>query len=274
MSAAQEVFPGWEGMLSHPGAEGPDSGSGQASGLELLIRNGLTGPGGSRMSRPARHFSSILNQIAFSGLSKLESFDTLLAPFAREDGLTFRELKQGLQGLAFALLYRSKEKDQPCTRIGLDPACPERLTDMKAVVAGKELPYTYGSLAVEAEEIARALREVLEEGNCEGEPFSCIAPLDGTDSWVWEEGLPLGISYEMFTMKSCKKCAAVRDFMALSHLEGKETGVDSDRGFDRASEAGVFVTPTVIFYDRNKDELARAHNVQELESVLVLLRQH
>lgn len=271
MSAAQEVFPGWEGMMS-PQAGSASGGQGQENGLEDLIRNGLAGPGGKRIAHPARHFSSILNQIAFSRTGKLGSFDTLLAPFVREDGLSFREVKQGLQGLAFALLYRSKEKDLPCMRIGLDSVCPDRLKDAKAVVAGKELPYSYGSLSNEAGEIARAIREVLDEGNSEGEPFSCIAPLDGTDAGLWDEGLPQGITYEMFTMKSCKKCAAVRDFMGLSHMEGMETGVDSDRGFDRASEAGVFVTPTVIFYDKDKEELARAHNVQELESVLVLLK--
>ena len=273
MSAAQEVFPGWEGMMSPQDGSGSGE-QGHGTGLEDLIRNGLAGPGGKRIAHPARHFSSILNQIAFSGLEKLDSFDSLLAPFVREDGLSFREVKQGLQGLAFALLYRSKEKDLPCMRIGLDSVCPDRLKEAKAVLAGKDLPYSYGSLANEAAEIARAIREVLDEGNGEGEPFSCIAPLDGSDSGTWDEGLPQGISYEMFTMKSCKKCAAVRDFMGLSHLKGTETGVDSDRGFDRASEAGVFVTPTVIFYDRNKDELARAHNVQELESVLVLLKSH
>ncbi len=273
MSAAQEVFPGWEGMMS-PQASPASDGQGQAGGLEDLIRNGLADPGGKRIAHPARHFSSILNQIAFSGLEKLDSFDSLLAPFVREDSLSFREIKQGLQGLAFALLYRSKEKDLPCMRIGLDSVCPDRLKEAKAVVAGKDLPYSYGSLANEAGEVSRAIREVLDEGNGEGEPFSCIATLDGADSGSWDEGLPQGITYEMFTMKSCKKCAAIRDFMGLSHLEGTETGVDSDRGFDRASEAGVFVTPTVIFYDKDREELARAHNVQELESVLVLLRNH
>ena len=268
MSGEQEFFPGWEGMLSPKASE-----NGKAGGLEDLIRNGLAGPGGSRIAHPARHFSSIVNQIAFSRLERLDSFDTLLAPFVREDGLSLREVKQGLQGLAFALLYRSKETEAACMKVGLDPVCPERLREQKAIVAGKELPYTYGSLQGEAAMISRSLRDVLDEGNSEGEPFGCIAPLNETDGWLWDEGMLQGISYELFTMKSCRKCAAVRDFLALSHLEGTEVGVDSDRGFDRASEAGVFVTPTVIFYNRDREELARAHNVQELESVLILLKE-
>lgn len=272
MNAAQECFPGWEGMLSS-GESGQPAGADRPGGLEDLILHGLLDGDGRRIAKPARHFSSILNQIAFSRCKRLDSFDSLLAPFVREDGLSFREVKQALQGLAFALLYRSKEQDLPCMRLGLDSLCPERLRDMKAVVAGRELPYSYGSLANEAGAISRAIREVLAEGTSEGEPFTCIAPLDGTDAGSWDGGLPQGISYEMFTMKNCTKCAAVRDFMGLSHLEGRETGVDSDRGFDRASEAGVFVTPTVIFYSRDKEEIARAHNVQELESVLVLLKE-
>ena len=273
MNAAQECFPGWEGMLSSGGSSRP-AGADQPGELEDLILHGLPDGEGRRIARPARHFSSILNQIAFSRCKRLDSFDSLLAPFVREDGLSFKEVKQALQGLAFALLYRSQEKELPCLKIRLDLICPERLRDRKAMVAGKELPYTYEALSNEADEICRALKELLNEGNAEGEPFTCLSIANGSQAADWEEDLPQGISYELFTMKSCKKCAAVRDFMSLTHLEGRETGVDSDRGFDRASEAGVFVTPTVIFYSRDKEEIARAHNVQELESVLILLKDH
>ena len=271
MSGDQECFPGWEGIVSSRDSTRNDA-AGSPSGLEDLILNGLRDSSGRRIAKPARHFSSILNQIAFSSFKRLDSFDSLLAPFVREDGLSFKEVKQALQGLAFALLYRSHERELPCLKLGLDLVCPELLKDRKALTAGKELPYAYGALANEAGEIARALQEVIAEGNAEGEPFSCLAVASGSQATDWDEGLPQGISYEMFTMKNCKKCAAVRDFMGLSHLEGRETGVDSDRGFDRASEAGVFVTPTVIFYSRDREEIARAHNVQELESVLILLK--
>ncbi len=273
MSGAQEVFPGWEGIFNNRDTV-QDSATPAPSGLEDLIQNGLLDFKGKRISKPARHFSSILNQIAFSSLRKIDSFDSLLAPFVREDALSFNELKQALQGLAFALLYRSQEKELPCLKIRLDLICPERLRTRKAILAGKELPYAYGSLSNEAAEICRALKEVLEEGNAEGEPFTCLSITNGSQAADWEEDLPQGISYELFSMKQCKKCAAVHDFIMLSHLEGEEIDVNKDKGFDRASEAGVFVTPTVIFYNKDREEIARAHNVQELESVMILLKEH
>ncbi len=271
MSAEQEFFPGWESIFNIKN-NGQDIRSEHPTGLEDLIRNGLADSRGKRISKPARHFSSILNQIAFSSFKKIDSFDSLLAPFIREDKLSFPEIKQDIQGLAFALLYRSKEQETSCLKIRLDLVCPDSLRERKAIVGGKELPYAYATLANEAGEINRALQEILDTGNAEGEPFTCISIFRGSENAGWEEELPPDISYELFTMNKCTKCAAVRDFIALSHLEGEEISVDKDKGFDRASEAGVFVTPTVIFYNKDKEEIARAHNVQELESVLVLLK--
>ncbi len=272
MSGGQEIFPGWESIFSSKNS-GQNKGNEHPTGLEDLIRKGLADSNGRRISKAARHFSSILNQIAFSSFKKIDSFDSLLAPFIREDKLSFREIKQALQGLVFAILYRSKTEDFANLKIRLDLVCPDCLRDRKAVVGGKELPYAYGSLGNEACEISKALQEVLDEGNAEGEAFSCISIFRGNENAAWEEELPNDISYELFTMKKCKKCADVRDFIALSHLEGEEISVDKDKGFDRASEAGVFVTPTVIFHNKNKEEIARAHNVQELESVMILLKE-
>ncbi|MBQ9539580.1 MAG: hypothetical protein IJU95_09940 [Treponema sp.] len=269
MNPAQEIFPGWEGIFSSQRKPGKGD-----DGLEELIHRGLASPDGKKQAQPARHLSSLLNQIAFSHIKGLEHFDTLLAPFAKEDGLDYREIKQLLQGLAYALLYQSKDAEAAPTKIYLDSTCPEELKDKNAVVAGRELSYSYGLASAESAKIGQAVKELMSEGNCEGKPIDCIKLITGADSSAWDEELPQGINYELFTMKSCKKCAAVQDFLALSNLEGEEVDVGKDRGFDRASEAGVFVTPTVIFYNREKEELARAHNVQELESVLVLLRKH
>lgn len=281
MSTVQDVFPEWEAIFAETESQNSDDMQKAGGTLQSLIKNGLYSPSGERLSKPARHFSSILNQIVFSEFKTITSFDTLLAPFAHEDNLTYKEILQGLQGMVYAHLYLSKQKKQGTLRIIPDYACPESLKDKNAVVGGQELPYSYAACRREAEFISKALAEILEKGNSEGETFANIKLSGGAygKNLVEESTLPDTISYEMFIKKGCKKCTPVKDFMTLSHMNGSEIKVDTDKGFDQASEKGVFTTPTVIFYKDNaenaaKDEFARAHNVQELESIFMLLREN
>ena len=51
-------------------------------------------------------------------------------------------------------------------------------------------------------------------------------------------------------------------------LSGKSVDVDSATGLAEAAEKGVFAAPTVIFYDKNGNETARGHNVEELEEII------
>ena len=74
--------------------------------------------------------------------------------------------------------------------------------------------------------------------------------------------------YELFTRPGCPHCPPVRDYMAASSLSGTEINVDQKEGLDLAAERGVFATPTVIFYNADGQETARAHNADELDAVL------
>ena len=75
-------------------------------------------------------------------------------------------------------------------------------------------------------------------------------------------------SYELFTRKTCPNCPPVKDYMASVDMHGVNIDVDSEEGLARASELGVFAAPTVIFYDENGVETARAHSVKELKTIL------
>ena len=57
--------------------------------------------------------------------------------------------------------------------------------------------------------------------------------------------------------------------MNKSKLAGKSVDVDSTEGLAEAAEKGVFAAPTVIFYDKNGNETARGHNVEELEEIFL-----
>ena len=51
-------------------------------------------------------------------------------------------------------------------------------------------------------------------------------------------------------------------------MQGTNIDVDSEEGLAKAASLGVFAAPTVIFYDENGTETARAHSVKELKSIL------
>ncbi len=73
--------------------------------------------------------------------------------------------------------------------------------------------------------------------------------------------------YEIYTRKTCPNCPPVKNYMGRTKLTGKSVDVDSDTGLAEAAEKGVFAAPTVIFYDKNGNETARGHNVEELEEI-------
>lgn len=73
--------------------------------------------------------------------------------------------------------------------------------------------------------------------------------------------------YEIYTRKTCPNCPPVKKFMGGTRLSGKSVDVDSPAGLAEAAEKGVFAAPTVIFYDKNGNETARGHNIEELEEI-------
>ena len=50
------------------------------------------------------------------------------------------------------------------------------------------------------------------------------------------------------------------------NLTGKLIDVDTDEGLRIAAAKGVFSAPTVIFYDENGTEIARAHSVEDIKT--------
>lgn len=76
-------------------------------------------------------------------------------------------------------------------------------------------------------------------------------------------------SYELFLRETCPNCPPVKNYMKNSALDGKFISVDNDDGLQEAAAKGVFSAPTVIFYDKNGDEIGRGHSVKEIESILL-----
>jgi ribonucleoside-triphosphate reductase len=76
------------------------------------------------------------------------------------------------------------------------------------------------------------------------------------------------IHYHFYARKTCPNCPSVKEYLIESDLEGSLIDVDTQEGLKDAAEKGVFAAPTVIIYNKAEVEIARAHSVEELVSLL------
>lgn len=74
--------------------------------------------------------------------------------------------------------------------------------------------------------------------------------------------------YELFMRKTCPNCPPVKEYCGRLDLTGEHLDVDSADGYARASAYGIFSAPTVIFFDKNGNEITRAHTVNEMKTAL------
>lgn len=162
--------------------------SGYCAGWSLrqLIEEGLGGVPDKITSKPARHLSTLIQQIVnflgimqneWAGAQALSSFDTYLAPFVRVDNLSFKEVKQSVQSFVFGVNTPSRWGSQaPFTNITLDWTPPEDLRATPARIGGEELSFTYGDCQKEMDVINKAFIELMLEGDADGRGFQYPIP--------------------------------------------------------------------------------------------------
>jgi len=154
--------------------------------LQDLLKEGFRGVEGKVESRPARHLRAALGQIVnffytlqgeAAGAQAVSSFDTLLAPLVRYDGLRFTEVKQALQEFVFNINIPTRVGFQtPFTNITMDLSAPASLRDLPVIVAGEEQGACYGEFQPEMDMINRAFAEVMMEGDARGRVFTFPIP--------------------------------------------------------------------------------------------------
>ncbi len=162
--------------------------SGYCAGWSIrqLIAEGLGGVPDKITSKPARHLSTLIQQIVnflgimqneWAGAQAFSSFDTYLAPFVKKDSLSDKEVKQCLQSFIYGVNTPSRWGSQaPFTNITLDWVCPADLADKNAVVGGGEMPFTYGECQKEMDAINRIFIELMLEGDAAGRGFQYPIP--------------------------------------------------------------------------------------------------
>jgi ribonucleoside-triphosphate reductase len=173
--------------------------SGYCAGWSLrqLIAEGLGGVKSKISSRPAKHLSTLVQQMVnflgilqneWAGAQAFSSFDTYLAPFVRVDKLSYEEVKQNVQTFIFGVNTPSRWGSQaPFTNITLDWVVPDDLKDQPAIVDGQALAVTYGDFQKEMDMINKAFLEVLIGGDADGRGFSYPIPTYNlTKNFNWD----------------------------------------------------------------------------------------
>ena len=165
--------------------------------LRTLLHEGLNGVPGKVEAGPAKHMSSAVGQIVnflgtlqneWAGAQAFSSFDTYMAPFVRNDGLSYEQVRQYIQELIYNLNVPSRWGTQtPFTNLTFDWVCPEDLREQVPVVGGVEMPFTYGDLQAEMDMINRAYIEVMTTGDAKGRVFTFPIPTYNiTPDFPWE----------------------------------------------------------------------------------------
>ena len=154
--------------------------------LRQLIEEGLGGVPGKINSSPAKHLSTLCNQVVnflgimqneWAGAQAFSSFDTYLAPFVKVDNLSYDEVKQCIQSFVYGVNTPSRWGTQaPFSNITLDWTVPADMADKPCIVGGKELDFTYRDCKKEMDMINKAFIEIMIEGDANGRGFQYPIP--------------------------------------------------------------------------------------------------
>lgn len=178
--------------------------------LKQLIKEGLGGVPGKITSSPAKHLSTLCNQMVnflgimqneWAGAQAFSSFDTYLAPFVKVDNLSYKEVKQGLQSFIYGVNTPSRWGTQaPFTNITLDWVVPNDLAELNAIVGGVEQNFKYKDCVKEMAMINKAFIEIMIEGDANGRGFQYPIPTYSiTKDFDWSETENNKLLFEMTT---------------------------------------------------------------------------
>ena len=154
--------------------------------LRQLLHEGLNGVPGKVEAGPPKHMSSAVGQIVnflgtlqneWAGAQAFSSFDTYMAPYICRDRMNYEQVRQCIQELIYNLNVPSRWGTQtPFTNLTFDWVCPEDLREQIPVIAGEEMPFSYGDLHAEMDMINRAYIEVMITGDAKGRVFTFPIP--------------------------------------------------------------------------------------------------
>lgn len=176
--------------------------------LKQLIQEGLGGVPDRITSAPAKHLTTLCNQMVnflgimqneWAGAQAFSSFDTYLAPFVKIDNLSYKDVKQSIQSFIYGVNTPSRWGTQaPFTNVTLDWTVPDDMINMPALVGGKEMDFTYGDCKDEMDMVNKAFIEIMIEGDANGRGFQYPIPTYSiTKDFDWSETENNKLLFEM-----------------------------------------------------------------------------
>lgn len=165
--------------------------------LRELLVEGLGGVPGKITSSPAKHLSTLCNQMVnflgvmqneFAGAQAFSSFDTYLAPFVKIDNMSFEDVKQCIQSFVYGVNTPSRWGTQaPFSNITLDWTVPKDLSEEFAIIGGKPVDFQYKDCQKEMDVVNRAFIEIMLEGDANGRGFQYPIPTyNVTENFIWD----------------------------------------------------------------------------------------
>ena len=261
--------------------------------LKQLIQEGLGGVTGKITSSPAKHLSTLCNQMVnflgimqneWAGAQAFSSFDTYLAPFVKADNLSYKEVKQGIQSFIYGVNTPSRWGTQaPFTNITLDWTVPNDLAELPAIVGGKEMPFKYKDCKKEMDMVNKAFIETMIEGDANGRGFQYPIPTYSiTKDFDWSETENNKLLFEMTAkygtpyfsnyVNSDMEPSDVRSMCCRLRLDLRELRKKSGGYFGSGESTGSIgvVTinmPHIAYLSKNKEEFyARLDRIMDISA--------
>lgn len=165
--------------------------------LRQLLIEGFNGVPGKVEATPAKHMSAAVGQVVnflgtlqneWAGAQAFSSFDTYMAPFVRQDRMSYEQVRQCMQEMVYNLNVPSRWGTQtPFTNLTFDWTCPDDLKEQVPYIGGKEMPFCYGELQTEMDMINRAYIDVMMSGDANGRAFTFPIPTYNiTQDFEWD----------------------------------------------------------------------------------------
>jgi len=261
--------------------------------LKELLLLGFRGTRGKIESRPAHHFGVALMQIVnflytlqgeAAGAQALSNFDTLLAPFARGDRLSYEEIKQEMQMFLFNMNVPTRVGFQsPFTNLTMDLSPPDYMKGEPVIIGGELQEEAYGDFQTEMSLINNAFAEVMQEGDASGRPFTFPIPtynLTKDFDWedenleaIWEMTAKYGIPYFSNFINSDMKPEDARSMccrLRLDKREMKKRGGGLFGSNPKTGSIGVVTInlPRIGYLSEDEDEF-----LERLDNLMVLAKE-
>ncbi len=254
--------------------------------LKQLIQEGLGGINGKISSSPAKHLSTLCNQMVnflgimqneWAGAQAFSSFDTYLAPFVKTDKLSYKEVKQAVESFVYGVNTPSRWGTQaPFSNITLDWTVPEDLAELPCIVGGVEQDFCYKDCKKEMDMVNKAFIETMIEGDANGCGFQYPIPtysitrdFDWSDTennrLLFEMTSKYGTPYFSNYVNSDMQPSDIRSMCCRLRLDLRELRKKSGGFFGSGESTGSIgvVTvnmPRIAYLSANEDDFFRRLN--------------